>query len=234
MKRCLALTALVLACGEPYQNLPFKPDPSLWAISCDDLAIDWQDATCKDPLWQAPVCAAAVAHDSPDAGHAIVGLPTSLTYTDSPPLTGPHRADWARWGEYAYLPPQVWLYNLEVGGIVALYNPCVAPQVVDDLRQWLRNKPNDDSGIARWILTPYPALPTPVALLGWGHSSAATCLDGPTADAFWQAHYRHGPEDIALPGTYAYAWLGRSGALSTAPAGTPPNCAADAGTTDGP
>ena len=44
-----SLTVGMLACGQPYVNVPFKADPSLWQPSCDNLAVDWQDATCQDP-----------------------------------------------------------------------------------------------------------------------------------------------------------------------------------------
>ncbi len=229
---CAWLTATLAACGQPYVNIPFKPDPALWTPECDDLTVDWADATCQNPQWQAPACAQPVLVDAPEAGHDVVALPTALTYTASPPLSGSHRPDWARWGEYAYLPPQVWLHNLEVGGIVVLYHPCVPASVVDDLRQWLRVQPADAAGLFRWILTPYPGLTTPFAILAWQHSLAGTCLDATTADAFAQAHYRHAPEDTTLMGAYQYGWLGGSGALYVAPTSPPPTCT-DAATTDG-
>ncbi len=211
----LLLTAL--ACSDPYVNEPYKPDPTPWLATCGDTALDWQDATCPDANWQMPTCTPVVAMDAPEQGHDIVALPAPLTYAESPPLSGNHRPDWARWGEYAFLPPQRWVYNLQLGGVVVLYNPCVAAPLVETLRQFLRDQPADATGAYRWVLTPYPNLKTPFALVTWRHSLSGNCFDPVAALAFVQAHYRQAPEDNAAQGAYAYAWIGKAGYLLTGP-----------------
>jgi hypothetical protein len=227
------LVACQCACGQPYQNLPFKPDPALWALTCGDLAVDWQDATCHDLAWQVPACAAPVLREADDLGHDVAPLPTPLTYTESPPLSGSHRADWAFAGEYAFLPPQRWLTNLQHGDLVVLYHPCVPASLVSDLRDFLRSLPGDAAGPVRWVLTPYPGLDTAFAIATWRHSFAANCLDRDAATAFVQAHYRHAPEDLDPLGSYTYAWIGRNAAVLAQPNVPPPPCS-DAGATDGP
>lgn len=226
-----ALLFCQVACGQPYQNVPFKPDPTQWTPTCGDLVVDWQDATCKDPAWQLPTCAAAVLRDADDLGNAVVSLATPLTYTESPPLSGAHRADWAHYGEFAFLPPQRWLYNLELGSVAVLYNPCAPASLVDALRNLLREQPDDLTGPFRWVLTPYPGLQTAFAILTWQHSFAANCLDSKAAQAFLDAHYRKAPEDLATDGAYTYAWIGESGVLLTEPA-TPLAVCTDAAASD--
>ncbi len=228
----MLLTTLV-ACNDPYVNIPFKPDPSLWTGACDDSAVDWQNAACVDLSWQPSACAPLATQDSADLGHTLVALPTPLTYADSPPLSGPHRPDWARWGEYAFLPAQRWLYNLEIGGVVVLYNPCTPASLVDGLRQFLRNQPDDDGGRFRWLLTPYPNLGSAFAFLSWRHSIAGNCLDTAALTTFVQKNYRHAPEDSAAAGAYGYAWIGDSvGLLTGPPTGTVPCADASSGDAD--
>jgi hypothetical protein len=231
MLRLPVCLLLLVGCADPFANVPFKPDPALWTPACDDLAIDWRDATCHDPSWQVPACGAPVLRESTDSAQGVVSLPTPLTYADAEPLAGAHRPDAARWGEYAYLPPQRWVYNLQEGGVVALYHPCVPASFVDDLREFLRTLPADADGGTRWILTPAPDLPTAFALLTWQHGFGANCLDLEAARAFVQAHYRHGPQETSVVGTYVYAWIGKASGVATKP-GFVPSCA-DAGSADG-
>ena len=41
------------------------------------------------------------------------------------PSNGPHKAMWAAFGEYNYLPPTRYLHNLEHGALIFLYHPCI-------------------------------------------------------------------------------------------------------------
>ena len=41
------------------------------------------------------------------------------------PTHGPHRPNWASFGEYSYLPIERWQHNLEHGCVVMLYHPCM-------------------------------------------------------------------------------------------------------------
>ena len=229
MKLLLLLVILLAACGSPFVPLPFKPDPAPWQPLCGDALVDWQNAVCHQVDWQMPTCAALTSTDSTQNGMSVISLPDPLTYSESPPLAGPHRPDWARYGEYAFLPPQRWLYNLQHGAIVVLYHPCVPADFVEQLRAFVRDQ-LDPQGFFRWVMTPYPDLDTAFAILAWQHRLSGNCLDRDAAQAFVTAHYRHGPDDIALDGAYSYAWIGRNGALNSTP-GAPASCS-DAGTKD--
>lgn len=217
--RLLPVLLLTLsACGnDPFVTPPFKPDPALWLLQCGDYAVDWQDATCKDPQWTPGTCAPSVLLDAPLQTPIHVALPTPIAYADQLPLSGPHRPDPARAGEFAYLPPQRWLYNAERGGLVVLYHPCAPASLVDGLRDFVRAQQPDDTGNFRWVLTPYPALDSTFSLVTWGHRLKAECINRDEMQAFVTAHYRKAPEDEATDGTYNWAWLGRGTGLLQAP-----------------
>ena len=50
------------------------------------------------------------------------------------PTQGPHRPNWASFGEYSYCPPERYQHNIEHGCVVMLYHPCMhKDQVVSSL-----------------------------------------------------------------------------------------------------
>lgn len=178
---------------------------------------DWVDVVCEaEPLDLAALssatCAApevvAVAGES--ARHVADDIP--IPYEVQPPSSGDHRADWAKWGAYAYLPPQRWLHNLEHGGIAVVYDPCLATESVASLREYLQSQPTDETGKFRWILTPYPGLSTPVAIVAWERTLFLECwtdADVRAVEAFVDEAYRNAPEDVPFDGRYDRGWLGR-------------------------
>tara|TARA_B100001093_G_scaffold502379_1_gene555277 strand:- start:145 stop:498 length:354 start_codon:yes stop_codon:yes gene_type:complete len=115
---------------------------------------------------------------------------------------------WACWGEYSFLPATRWLHNLEHGGIAFLYNPCAPDSVIDDLRNYARTSPGDETGPFRWIMTPYENLPTAVAVVAWEWVYQANCIRPDEIGEFIRQHYRQAPEDIAAPGTFSSGYLG--------------------------
>ena len=56
----------------------------------------------------------------------------SVNYTGfgAIPTHGPHRPNWASFGEYSYLPIERYQHNLEHGCVVMLYHPCLAQDQV--------------------------------------------------------------------------------------------------------
>jgi len=181
--------------------------------SADALDPDRQDPACKAAAVPVPGgCGEPVIVQVANRGQEHVPDGTPIVYADSPPSSGDHRPAWGRWGEYSYLPPQRWLHNLEHGGIAFLYDPCVASPVVDTLRTLAKALPADDSGPFRWVLTPYPGLGTGVAVVAWEWTWQASCVDAVNQAAlqsFITEHYRNGPEDVAVDGSYATDWIGR-------------------------
>ena len=184
--------------------------------ACVDAQTDWRDARCLDSLWQMPACGTTTVIDGVDFGGQHVNPPTAITYTDDPPMSGPHRPQWPNWGEYGFLPKQRWLHSLEHGGVAILYHPCAPADLIDALRSWAQNTPNDEGGPFRWVMTPYPGLDSAFSLVTWRHRLKGNCFDPTAVSSFMTLHYRHAPEDAYIDGGYTCAWIGKScGSSST-------------------
>lgn len=175
--------------------------------------IDRIDAQCgggRIPV--AMSCGPATVSERDNLGQAHIPDGTPITYEEVPPSSGDHRPAWARWGEYDYLPPQRWLHNLEHGGIAFLYDPCASESVIASLRESARAQAEDEGGPFRWVMTPYPGLPSVVAVVAWQAVWEAECLDdevNASLQSFIDARYRAAPEDVASDGSYATGWIGR-------------------------
>ncbi len=165
--------------------------------------------SCDEPDWKAPDCVEGVGDHDDLRGNAHIADDQPLTYADHPPSSGDHRGAWARWGEYDYLPPQRWLHNLEHGGAALLYHPCAPAETVDALRAYAAARPDDEGGPFRYVLTPYPDLPTAVAVVTWTWRWQAECVRPDEMDAFLEQTYRTAPEDIGSDGSYATGWIAR-------------------------
>ena len=79
-------------------------------------------------------------------------------YNSSPPSSGPHWGGLAQWGESAEpVPPEIFVHNLEDGGIVLAYD-CAAgcDEITDGMRATL-----DDLGVDRLVMTPYSGITDP-------------------------------------------------------------------------
>ncbi len=159
-----------------------------------------------------PACSEPLATSKPSTSAAHIPDEEPLAWEDSPPSSGPHRARWGKWGAYTYLSPARWLHNLEHGGVAVLYDPCLPEADVATLRAWANARPDDETGPFRWILTPYPGLRTPVALVAWEETLLLPCWrpsDVASALAFLGTHYRTASEDVPFDGGYDRGWLGR-------------------------
>lgn len=187
---------------------------------CDSDAVDAEDAaTTTDAAprppecatWEPGPCLAGEGRLFESAGGDHIAAPTAITWTEDPPSSGPHRPQWARWGEYDALSPAHWLHNLEHGGAVLLYHPCASDDVIDALRELAQNRPPDDGGPFRWVLAPHPDLISTVAVMTWQWRYLAPCVQPDEIDEFLDRHYRgeEAPEDIASDGSHTEGWLGR-------------------------
>ena len=230
--RAVLFLAFLAACTSPAatpadcdQRIALANTPAFTGV-CANAQVDWQDARCLDPAWQMPACGTTTVLDGAAVSADHIALPTVITYTEDPPMSGPHRAEWPNWGEYGFVPKQRWLHSMEHGGIVLLYHPCAPAELVNQLRTWAQNTPNDAGGPLRWILTPYPGLDSAFSLVTWRHRLKGNCFDTTAADAFRTQHYRKAPEDEDIDGGYVCTWLGKS-------CGAAASTSADAMTGDG-
>jgi len=130
-----------------------------------------------------------------------------------------HRNYWAKLGEYEYLPPERWLHNTEHGAVAFLYQPCIDPVELCKVKQLIMSRPFDNTGSTkdpsntgpfRWVLTPYKDLITKFALVTFYETLYTECFDWDDWNEFIDDNYRHGFEDLSLPGRYDYLWIGNS------------------------
>ena len=94
-----------------------------------------------------------------------------VVYNSRPPSSGPHMGNLANWGESdLQLPPELYVHNLEDGGVVLAYScGTTCPDLVDGLRQTL-----EDFAGRNLILMPYQDIVDPegvahrAAAVAWG------------------------------------------------------------------
>ena len=112
--------------------------------------------------------ASAQGRQMPDEGQAHIPRGTSGVYkAPYPPTSGPHGGElWAEWEMYDDpMPPEVFVHNLEPGGIVLLYRcdtPC--PDLVARLRELYRTFPQGKHGKVTMVVAPDPKIKTPIAV----------------------------------------------------------------------
>ena len=191
----------------------FNPEANIDNGDCDyclnflNSSNDIVDYSCNDS--QEFDTMDAIIENNPNTGSPHINLPIEICYTISPPSSGPHRSSWAKWGEYEYLPPQRWLHNLEHGGIAFLYHPCAEESVIDSLRNIACSIADDETGAFRWVLTPYPNLPSKISIVAWEWSYSKNSVDSDEIFTFISEHYRQAPEDFPYDGSYNDLYIGK-------------------------
>ena len=132
---------------------------------------------------------------------------TTLRY-ELPATGGPHYSQWAAFGTYeAPVPWGFLVHAMEHGAVVVAYR-CEAGPACDaiegELAAIVASRPADPlcrgDAPLRYVLAPAPDLEWPIAVLAWEHLYTATCLDRPSIEAFFDAHYGRAPEDTCADG----------------------------------
>jgi hypothetical protein len=149
-------------------------------------------------LWLGAFAQSEVGRKVPDEGQQHISTGTRAKYNHTPPTSGPHWPQWARWGVYEQeIPEELWVHNLEHGGIVILYrcdSPC--PQLIAQLKEVYATFPKSKHGHVKLVITPYPKLKTRLAILAWTWIDELTSFDRERLLAFYRAHLDRGPEDV--------------------------------------
>lgn len=98
-----------------------------------------------------------------DLGNRHIQPPQTATYNSTPPTSGPHYGNLARWGIHEEpIPNELQVHNLEDGGVMVQYN---CPDGCDELVQQLEEVVSRyDTGV---ILAPYPDMDARIALTAW-------------------------------------------------------------------
>jgi len=127
-----------------------------------------------------------------------------------------HRPYWAVLGEYQYLPPQRWLHNAEHGYVVFLYQPCIEPEALCKIKQFIASRPYDNTGDPRsegpfrWIMTPYKELVHKFAVVTYYQTLLTDCFHWDDWNTFIDRNYRQAFEDYSGRGRYDYLWISNS------------------------
>lgn len=141
----------------------------------------------------------------PSQGQDHVPLRTPFAYNSNPPSSGPHYASQANWGIYDYeVLDQIFLHNLEHGGIWIAYRPTIAPQALEDLKAIVKELAG-----RKIVMAPRSANGADVAVVSWTRVLTFDLAGGGLSNeqkalvrAFHRAWINHAPEQVPdlMPG----------------------------------
>lgn len=141
----------------------------------------------------------------PGQGASHVPLGTAFAYNSNPPTSGPHFASPANWGVYDYeVPDQIFLHNLEHGGIWFSYRSGIPAMVIEELKALV-----DEFGGSKIVMAPRSANDTDIALAAWTRllkikleGNALTEAQNNEIRSFYRAYKNRGPEFVpdTMPG----------------------------------
>ena len=143
-----------------------------------------------------------IALDADDGrGHIEGNIPYDGTYSVVPATSGSHWAGAttpvgvpspARWGRYdGVLPDEVLVHNLEHGGIGFHYD-CEeeCPEIVKGLDDIIPRNPS------QYIMSPYPGLPSKIAITAWRHHLYLDEVDVDQIRDFIDEYQDRAPESL--------------------------------------
>ena len=132
-------------------------------------------------------------------GQGHVATDQRVNYRNNPPSSGQHYGVTAEWGYSASeIIPEVWLHNLEHGGIVFLYH-CEAdcPELKSSLETLAGQLPKSKYGSIKIVVTSYPdPLPGTITALAWTRQMDLETFDADALTNFYKRYVDRGPEDV--------------------------------------
>ncbi len=113
-------------------------------------------------------------------------VPGSVDYAQTPPVGGDHSAVWQNCGFYSQpIAPEMGVHSLEHGAVWITYQPDLAEDQVDVLR---------DRAGSYVLVSPWTdGLPAPVVASAWGSQLALGSASDPDLEAFIEV-FRQGPQ----------------------------------------
>lgn len=106
---------------------------------------------------------------------------TPVAYEQSPPVGGDHAPIWQNCGFYDEpVPDEQAVHSLEHGAVWLAYDPRLAEDMVDALRELARAE-------ERLLVAPYPDLDAPVVATAWGRQVELESPDDPRLEEFIDA-----------------------------------------------
>lgn len=140
-----------------------------------------------------------VAHLSAERVDAIVaGVEEPPVYSSVPATSGPHASAASPCGVFRQEVPEIFnVHSLEHGVVIVYYQPSEAdPESVTGVESAAKEFQT------HIIVMPRTEMPTPVALVSWGHLAALDELDVDQVRSFWGEYAQRGPES-GIPCPYA-------------------------------
>lgn len=128
----------------------------------------------------------------PDQGRGHIGVGVEHEpYNSSPPTSGPHYEQWAKWGVYEEkLPDEQLVHNLEHGGIWISYQDKDNPELFEKLKDIA-----EDYSV-KVILTYRPENDAPIVLAAWTRLLKLETFDEKQIKSFIRAFINKGPEQV--------------------------------------
>jgi len=146
-------------------------------------------------------------HEKYVPNHICMKDNVSYTGFGAIPTHGPHRPNWASFGEYSYCPPERYQHNIEHGCIIMLYHPCMDQNQVSIIKKLV------SSCLRKHIITPsrLPSLQNPVILVAWGCYQELQFLDLDTVKQFVTQQGLKGPEgNYTKDGLYTHLQVAKA------------------------
>ena len=110
-------------------------------------------------------------------------------YNSTPPTSGWHYYQWARWGVHEKeVPAEILVHNLEHAGVLIHYN---CPDGCEDLIKQLISVASDKRSGALFekvIISPYPGMDRKIALVAWNYLDKFDVFDEARILKFLQEH----------------------------------------------
>ena len=107
----------------------------------------------------------------------------TILYNSTPPTSGPHLGQLARWGVHTEpIPNELQVHNLEDGGVLVQYNCEDCEELVNQLAGVVRRY---DEHV---ILAPYPNTDSRIALTAWGRIDKLDAFDEQRIVSFIDAY----------------------------------------------
>ncbi|CAM1313162.1 Uncharacterised protein g6180 [Pycnogonum litorale] len=182
----------------------------------DENGVDWNGSpvnyTCYSPLLPIPVndmIKPLHINESPPENYLPwhICMYDKIVYNRTIPTFGNHRPNWPKYGEYKFVPPQRWLHNVEHGGVILMYHPCVMMSELEKAKTVVVNC------IWKHIITANNLLSSlrPITLVTWGHRLEMNKVNEDLMKDFIKKYAHHGPEgQIFKDGLYTRALLEKS------------------------
>jgi hypothetical protein len=134
----------------------------------------------------------------PNRGQQHIEVNTPIPYEEYPPTSGSHWPIVAKWGIYNQeVPAEVYVHNLEHGGVVLLYH-CTpgCPDVVRQIEELYPTLPKSKFGHVKVVVSPNGRIKTRFALLAWTRLDEFERFDRERVLRFVRAWQDKGPEDV--------------------------------------